>query len=424
MNLNPDSIQLIMPIELTISLTLFRIIFEIFSDIWYFILMLFRCDNKRSCQNELSKEEEENVEEEEEEENVEEEEEEENVEEENATVNIKIDTRVFHNDMWQTPVITEKNMKDLLLGIDEISINIKEEEDKDVELTYIAFPWATYMDIISQKVKEDSEEAMTQTLKDIIDEPISENEIRVTVCQHIYFKDMTDLFKRMNISYVFTPHAKKDEYEINGVKIISIPLYPINAPLPQPKEYLYSFIGTYDEEVYMSDIRLKIFDLSVRDSDNNILIERTGEWHFQKNVYQEQMRSCTLSNDEVNALDKQKERYLDILSKSRYSLCPSGSGPNSIRLWESLRAGAIPIILSDSLRLPLEDKFPELWEKSVLRISEKNVFSIPDILNGISEDEEDNLRKSGIFLFEQLCGENGKNMHVTLLKELENIYSS
>ena len=41
-----------------------------------------------------------------------------------------------------------------------------------------------------------------------------------------------------------------------------------------------------------------------------------------------------------------------LLLNSKYTLCPSGSGPNSIRLWESLACGSIPIILSDTLDLP------------------------------------------------------------------------
>ena len=169
----------------------------------------------------------------------------------------------------------------------------------------------------------------------------------------------------------------------------------------------------------MSDIRLKIFDLPRHDVKNNIVIERTGEWHFQKNVYVEQMHNRRLTDEEVDDLNKRKERYADILSKSRFSLCPSGSGPNSIRLWESLRAGAIPIILSDTLKLP----FSDMMEKCVLRVPEENVFSIPDILNGISVEDEKTLRRNGMQLFDQICGENGDNMWVPLLKEFVNVFT-
>ena len=63
---------------------------------------------------------------------------------------------------------------------------------------------------------------------------------------------------------------------------------------------------------------------------------------------------------------------------SRYSLCPSGAGPNSIRLWESLAVGAIPIILADTLELPEHED----WDKAVLRVPEKDLGK-RDNLNNI-----------------------------------------
>lgn len=44
--------------------------------------------------------------------------------------------------------------------------------------------------------------------------------------------------------------------------------------------------------------------------------------------------------------------YIDILSRSRFSLCPRGIGTGTKRIWESLRAGAIPIIISDGWEPP------------------------------------------------------------------------
>ena len=76
-------------------------------------------------------------------------------------------------------------------------------------------------------------------------------------------------------------------------------------------------------------------------------------------------------------------------------LCPSGSGPNSIRLWEALATGAIPIILSDTLDLPKH----ELWKNAVLYVKEKNVEKLGDILSKISPDEEKNMRKNCLELY-------------------------
>ena len=66
------------------------------------------------------------------------------------------------------------------------------------------------------------------------------------------------------------------------------------------------------------------------------------------------------------------------------------SGPNSIRFWEALGAGSIPVLLADTLELP-ENK---LWDSSILRIRESEINNIDTILRKISP-EEINKRRSG-----------------------------
>ena len=49
----------------------------------------------------------------------------------------------------------------------------------------------------------------------------------------------------------------------------------------------------------------------------------------------------------MESYEKETQRYNNILSDSIFSLCPSGTGPNTIRLWESMAIGVIPVIFSD-----------------------------------------------------------------------------
>ena len=90
------------------------------------------------------------------------------------------------------------------------------------------------------------------------------------------------------------------------------------------------------------------------------------------------------------------EFYNSILLDSRYILAPSGSGPNSIRFWEALGAGAIPVLLADTLELPKH----ELWEKSIVRIKECELENIDDILGEINEEEERERRENCLKLYE------------------------
>ena len=87
--------------------------------------------------------------------------------------------------------------------------------------------------------------------------------------------------------------------------------------------------------------------------------------------------------------------YNKLLLKSRYTLAPSGSGPNSIRFWEALGAGSIPVLLADTLELPEH----ELWDETIVRIAEKDVYKVYEILGEISEEEENRRRENSLKVY-------------------------
>jgi hypothetical protein len=75
------------------------------------------------------------------------------------------------------------------------------------------------------------------------------------------------------------------------------------------------------------------------------------------------------------------------MQSSVFALCPSGSGPNSIRLWEALGFGAIPVILSHTLRLP---GVPQLWRQAALFVPETEaaVAALPARLEALAADPQ------------------------------------
>jgi len=152
--------------------------------------------------------------------------------------------------------------------------------------------------------------------------------------------------------------------------------------LAKRKDILYSFIGAYDPEWYLTDVRKRIFDMKHSES---AVVKKRPYWHFAPTVYDEQLEGKDIPLEKKADLDERENEYRDILARSIFSLCPSGSGPNTIRLWESLYAGAIPVILSDDLILPDEECFE--WDRCVIRIPEKDVEKVPAILQGMSDQE-------------------------------------
>ena len=127
----------------------------------------------------------------------------------------------------------------------------------------------------------------------------------------------------------------------------------------------------------------------------NCLVKKTNNWHFEKHVYEEQVKGLNLNEKDNKKHNIMTEIYNRILINSRFSLCPAGTGPNSIRFWESLAVGAIPILLSDRLDLPKH----ELWEKAIIRIEEKKLKDISNILSNITNIKENEMRKNCIKIY-------------------------
>ncbi|KAF0093192.1 MAG: exostosin [Puniceicoccaceae bacterium 5H] len=68
--------------------------------------------------------------------------------------------------------------------------------------------------------------------------------------------------------------------------------------------------------------------------------------------------------------------YLEQLERSRFVLCPRGAAPSSIRLFETLRAGRVPVILSNAWAPPPFIR----WQACAVRVPERLVGRLPEVL--------------------------------------------
>jgi hypothetical protein len=62
------------------------------------------------------------------------------------------------------------------------------------------------------------------------------------------------------------------------------------------------------------------------------------------------------------------DSYIDSIENSKFVLCPRGQGLNSIRFFEAVAAGRIPILISDNVKLPLSDMID--WSSVIIQLSE------------------------------------------------------
>lgn len=132
-------------------------------------------------------------------------------------------------------------------------------------------------------------------------------------------------------------------------------------PLPEGEapRYLYSFMGSFNT----APVRCALAGIA-------------GGRGYVLDTSQESLRTWTKGTPEER--DAFWRRYADLLAETAFALCPRGIGTGSIRLFEAMKMGRAPVILSDEWVPPVGPR----WEEFSLRVAEKDVASLPALLQG------------------------------------------
>lgn len=121
--------------------------------------------------------------------------------------------------------------------------------------------------------------------------------------------------------------------------------------------YLYSFVGAFKNH-------------KVRQALKSIQDPR----FFYKDTDSEYIQATTQGN--TTQLKLLHGQFINSLKNSYFILCPRGVGSSSMRLFESMQAARVPVIISDQWVAPVGPK----WETFSIKIAEKDVLNIPNIL--------------------------------------------
>ena len=290
---------------------------------------------------------------------------------------------VAYDRNWQFPAITEQH------AFERLAQDIHVRND-DGSVRYLAFPWATLLDNLLHNKKNPERTAFFKQKLFSLRPRLEEARTVVTVCQHIHMLRFQHLFHEMGVTDIFWSHATKGMQSLPDYPDIALhpfPLYPVqaegywNAPAKK-KKYLYSFVGAKANQYYLTQSRNIIIDDLAKTKTG--FIAGNDTWHYNKVVYDFQVRGLV---DKPDALVDQSasERFRQLLMESVFSLCPSGTGPNSIRLWESIGLGSIPVIIADTLALPGD---PALWEQAAVFCAEDraSILELPARLKEILDN--------------------------------------
>lgn len=304
-------------------------------------------------------------------------------------------TKRFGDDVnfWQYPCRTEGDafaVHQSLVG--------PQLKDGVLQL-YLGLPWATWIDRKAWP---------TNTLRSMADrlQKLRTELQRLgvglkvhSVCQHILWRENLHLIKAAGVDCLWLSHKPPAEDELEEVELRAWHLYPVNAreadrrdtlvikPMAQ-RPWLASFIGAHMKH-YITDVRLRLQALK---DLHRFHIQLQDEWHFYPIVYGEQVGNPGVTSRKViQARQVDTHRYNKVLSDSQFSLCPAGAGPNSLRLWESLAVGSIPVILSDHLALPDLNELSrgqfQAWDEIVLFHRETELDSLPSRLEAMPTEE-------------------------------------
>ena len=93
-----------------------------------------------------------------------------------------------------------------------------------------------------------------------------------------------------------------------------------------------------------------------------------------------------ITNEWTNQVEEEKQQlYLDVMSKSRFTLAPRGYGKTSFRLYEALHLGSIPVYIYDDKWLPYEDNID--WSKMAVLVHTDELDGLYDRLLNVSDSE-------------------------------------
>jgi hypothetical protein len=131
---------------------------------------------------------------------------------------------------------------------------------------------------------------------------------------------------------------------------------------PEEPDLLWSFAGARTHPVRDSILRLRSDEAVTRDTSS--------------------VPMFSASADDRAAAEQARAEYRLLLSRSAFVLCPRGHGPSSYRLFETLAAGRVPVVVSDRWLPP-----PRIdWQSCSVRVAERDVAHIPRILDSLQPE--------------------------------------
>ena len=187
--------------------------------------------------------------------------------------------------------------------------------------------------------------------------------------------------------------------KINSNQSICVP-YPISKQkflVPNNIKRKLSFVGSLTTHPIRKTLIQYYYKLN--GNENIIMIPR---FEYQAHVYHD-----------LSEIRKRQQEMIDLINKSYITICPRGAGMNSMRFFETLSFGRVPLLVSNDCVLPFEEKIK--YSDFIYKTDEKNIFKIENLF---SKSDPELIRRCSLSyksFNENLIGINiSKNLYLSL----------
>lgn len=257
---------------------------------------------------------------------------------------------------WQGPAFTEALAARSLIKAGYPALPTSFQANVKDICFYFAYPWAT---LIDQKCIE---RAAIDFFRWTSSFNFPSGTKIHTVCQHIHWARLLPIMHEIGVTDLHLSHYTSGASDLAAKYSITAYSFPLIAaaywdpiklsvtrPLTLPlrdRKWFSGFTGAYMPH-YRSDTRLKVknsFDRAGRADD---YFRLNSSWFYNELVYDYQAQSKKTPLSSLGKVTHGQKKFRDLLEQTLFSLCPEGAGPNTLRLWESLQAGCIPVIYTN-----------------------------------------------------------------------------
>lgn len=216
------------------------------------------------------------------------------------------------------------------------------------------------------------DEAMFILLPIVIDGVLESNNPKESIRE--FFKSLQYYSEYEHKHVFFSFHDYSDEIESNAIFFRASVRRSVATSTTFAFPYDIHDIGTTLEKIeYHTSFVGAISTNSIRVELKNVL-QNSKNLQFYCNTVDTFYEK--LSNDEEKRARKQM--FIDSINSSITVCCPKGNGVQSKRFFEVLSMGRIPILISDDVLLPIEEKIE--YSKALIKIDEGSIFQIEKIL--------------------------------------------